>query len=214
MTTTKTCRACKASAMNIIETSQSLTVKGVDLVVDGLLHWECPECHAELETPDQIDHNAELVRAAYVRERSLFKEAHGLLTGAKIRELRLHFGLTQKESSLVFGGGPTAFAKYEAEDIVQNTSMDKLIRVASEVPEAFAWLAKEAKIEQHMRHFSAAQFELIFKGFEAVANNKIRKSISQYFSEENGTKLGLFKLSGETFTCVAPCNDEGYANVA
>ena len=63
-TNVKRCRACRAADMFQATSTQNLTVKGVDVTVHGLRHWECPECSAQVETPDQIDFNAVLVREA------------------------------------------------------------------------------------------------------------------------------------------------------
>jgi len=100
--------------------TQNLTVKGVDVTVHGLRHWECPECSAQVETPDQIDFNAVLVREAFLRERAAHKRQRGLLTGTEILAFRNRFGVTQKLAAQLFGGGPTAFAKYEAEEVVHH----------------------------------------------------------------------------------------------
>jgi len=73
MTNVKRCRACRAADMFQATSTQNLTVKGVDVTVHGLRHWECPECSAQVETPDQIDFNAVLVREAFLRERAAHK---------------------------------------------------------------------------------------------------------------------------------------------
>jgi HTH-type transcriptional regulator/antitoxin MqsA len=72
------------------------------------------------------------------------KEVDGLLTGKEIKELRSRFRITQAQAAKIFGGGPVAFSKYEADDVSQSEPMDKLLRVALSVPGAFAWLSKEA----------------------------------------------------------------------
>jgi len=126
--------------------TQNLTVKGVDVTVHGLRHWECPECSAQVETPDQIDFNAVLVREAFLRERAAHKRQRGLLTGTEILAFRNRFGVTQKLAAQLFGGGPTAFAKYEAEDVVHNASMDRLLRLCIENPSDILTLAQQHEI--------------------------------------------------------------------
>ncbi len=50
------------------------------------------------------------------------------------------------EAATIFGGGIVAFSKYENNDVAQLVSMDKLLRVVNEVPEAFHVLAKKVGI--------------------------------------------------------------------
>lgn len=145
MKTSRPCRACKEASMEEVLYSEDLTVKGVDLRVEGLLHWACPNCHAQLETAAQIDHNGSLVQLAYQKYKTAYKREKKLLLGDEIRRLRTEvWGITQKQAALIFGGGPTAFTKYESEDVTQSLAMDKLLRVAEAVPEAFNWLAGSA----------------------------------------------------------------------
>jgi HTH-type transcriptional regulator/antitoxin MqsA len=72
------------------------------------------------------------------------KEVDGLLTGTQIQAIRKHYGISQAQAAAIFGGGPVAFSKYENDDVAQSGSMDKLLRLASALPPAFSWLAREA----------------------------------------------------------------------
>ncbi|ETI61862.1 type II toxin-antitoxin system MqsA family antitoxin [Marinomonas profundimaris] len=65
---------------------------------------------------------------------SFKKQVQGLLTGKQVRDLRKDWGLSQDEAAKVFGGGPVAFSKYEADDVMQSDAMDKLLRMADELP--------------------------------------------------------------------------------
>lgn len=57
------------------------------------------------------------------------KSVDGLLTGAEICALRERYGISQKQASRLFGGGPVAFSKYENDDVAHSESMDKLLRL-------------------------------------------------------------------------------------
>jgi len=75
------------------------------------------------------------------------KRVDGLLTGAEVRRPRRQLNLSQEEAARVFGGGPVAFSKYEADDVAQSAAMDKLLRLAADVPGAAARLFRQAGIE-------------------------------------------------------------------
>ncbi len=70
------------------------------------------------------------------------KQVDGLLSGAEVRALREKLGLSQADAAKVFGGGPVAFSKYENDDVAQSEAMDKLLRLAAEIPAAFEVLAQ------------------------------------------------------------------------
>ena len=72
------------------------------------------------------------------------KRVDGLLVGAEVQELRRKLGLSQAEAARVFGGGPVAFSKYENDEVTQSEAMDKLLRLAVELPPAFDLLRRRA----------------------------------------------------------------------
>lgn len=75
------------------------------------------------------------------------KQVQGLLTGQQVRELRKKWALSQEEAAKVFGGGPVAFSKYEADDVMQSDAMDKLLRMADAVPVALDRLLENAGVQ-------------------------------------------------------------------
>ena len=77
------------------------------------------------------------------------KKVDGLLTGSQVRSIRKNLGLSQAEAARVFGGGPVAFSKYEADDVAQSEAMDKLLRLSNELPSAFEFLRRQSSIEFH-----------------------------------------------------------------
>ena len=81
------------------------------------------------------------------------KRVQGLLTGNEVRELRKRWELSQEEAAKAFGGGPVAFSKYEADDVMQSDAMDKLLRLASDVPAALDKLLADAKFERPSGHW-------------------------------------------------------------
>ena len=200
-TATKHCRACKTADMREITYGENLTVKGVDLHVEGLVAWECPNCHAQVETAEQMDRNAETVRTAYTLKRASFKQEYGLLTGEEICAFRTQFELTQKEAARLFGGGPTAFSKYEAETIVHNTSMDRLLRLAMKEPSYLRDIAEIAHVDLSKKtlhaiddYFERKQSDLLTKishqwGIEK--RNTFKNSAREIRSHSHGNRTNL-----------------------
>lgn len=79
------------------------------------------------------------------------KQVQGLLTGNELQVLRKSWGLKQADAAKVFGGGPVAFSKYEADDVMQSEAMDKLLRLAAEVPAALDKLISNAGVERNIQ---------------------------------------------------------------
>ena len=75
------------------------------------------------------------------------KQIQGLLTGKEIKELRKGWEFSQEEAAKVFGGGPVAFSKYEVDDVMQSEAMDRLIKIARDVPSALDKLMANAGVK-------------------------------------------------------------------
>lgn len=125
------CPACEEIAAIEQSYDADLTYKSADLHVTNLIRLCCAECGYSFETHDQHDQNIASIKKVFLDEREEYKRRHGLLTGAQIRKIRKDLGLNQQPAALLFGGGLNAFSKYENEDVVQTTAMDRLIRLIS-----------------------------------------------------------------------------------
>ncbi|RME36664.1 MAG: type II toxin-antitoxin system MqsA family antitoxin [Deltaproteobacteria bacterium] len=102
------------------------------------LHYSvCDSCGSEQSDAAQLRANKRAMVA-------FKKKVDGLLSGEEVRRIRERLGLSQAEAARVFGGGPVAFSKYESNDVAQSEAMDKLLRLAAEVPEAFCYLRRMA----------------------------------------------------------------------
>ena len=102
---------------------------------------ECDACGSEQATTADVRFNKRAMIA-------FKKQAQGLLTGIEVRKLRKQWGFNQEQAAKIFGGGPVAFSKYETDDVMQSEAMDKLLRLASELPAALHQLMSNAGVER------------------------------------------------------------------
>jgi HTH-type transcriptional regulator/antitoxin MqsA len=132
----KVCPVCEEGVLMIREGYNETEHKGVK---DSVLFFyeECDACGSEQADASLSLKNKRLMIA-------FRKQVDGLLTGSEVRALRERLKLKQSDASRVFGGGPTAFSKYESDDVAQSAAMDKLLRVADALPESFRYLCKLA----------------------------------------------------------------------
>lgn len=121
-----TCPICGDGALHEISEHDEISYKGSTRVVPFYLSV-CQNCGCEQATAEQTRANKRAVIAAK-------KDIDGLLSSGEIRRIREFLKLTQAEAGNIFGGGPTAFSKYESNDVAQSKSMDTLIRLAFEMP--------------------------------------------------------------------------------
>jgi HTH-type transcriptional regulator/antitoxin MqsA len=118
-------------------------IEGLAYVVSGLRHSLCSHCGEDITTPDQSRHNKRVIIEA--RDRAVAeRDAVQRLTPADILRIRKTLGLTQVQAARVFGGGPNAFGKYENAEVAPSDGMEKLLRLADQLPEAATWLMRRA----------------------------------------------------------------------
>lgn len=134
------CSICEAGTLVPQTAENEVTYKGHARTLP-LLISVCEACGSEQTTAQQARDNKRAMLA-------FRKEIDGLLTGAELRALRERLGITQTQAAQLFGGGPVAFSKYENDDVAQSEAMDRLIRLAAEVPEAARWLARRAGVTE------------------------------------------------------------------
>lgn len=133
------CDLCEEGTLEEKQGVNTVTYKSVTRVL-RTDYCECDTCGVEMALPYHTRDNKR-------RMVEFKKEVDGLLTGKEVRSIRVHLGLKQTEAAQIFGGGSVAFSKYEADDVTQSEAMDKLLRVAAELPPAFELLKRKAGVE-------------------------------------------------------------------
>ncbi len=135
----KLCPICSEGHLQPQVGKNSVEYKGQTAELE--FHFSlCDACGSEQSNAAQLRANKRAMMA-------FKKRVDGLLTGAEVRALRERLGLSQAEAARIFGGGPVAFSKYESDDVAQSEAMDKLLRLADELPAAFVLLARRAGFE-------------------------------------------------------------------
>jgi len=124
-----------------------------NLIVD---FCECNECGVESALPVHTRNNKRRMIA-------FKKEVDGLLTGAEVRKYREALKLKQSEAAKVFGGGAVAFSKYENDDVMQSDAMDRLIRLAYTIPEAYKSLLDKAALSNDKNVIYLVKWQTVTK---------------------------------------------------
>jgi HTH-type transcriptional regulator/antitoxin MqsA len=132
------CPICGEGHLQHLTSKNCVDYKGHSTELD-MQYSVCDACGSEQADSVQLRANKRAMMA-------FRKRVDGLLTGVEVRALRERLGIKQAEAACIFGGGPVAFSKYESDDVAQSEAMDKLLRLAAAVPDAFAHLAHVAGV--------------------------------------------------------------------
>ena len=144
------CKACGEGILTQQNRIREIPYKDTILNVKEVL-FECEECGAQPSTTSLMRDHRRAITAAK-------KQYDELLSGQEIRKIREDLGIDQSEAHQLFGGGPTAFSKYENNDVMQSESMDTLLRLVHMSKITFENL-KHLRVLQHKN--KRANFKVI-----------------------------------------------------
>lgn len=112
-------------------------VNGESIVVPDIRHLHCGKCGESMLDPEAMDRLWEGAEAIY-------RERHGLLSGAEILAIRERLGLTQAELAVLIRVGANTLSRWETGRNVQSAAMDLLLRLLKDVPGTLAHLRTRA----------------------------------------------------------------------
>jgi len=110
----------------------TLTYKGQSITVD-MPGWYCDASEESIHTGEDMK----------VSDRALNRlkaRAEGLLEPEEIRRIRKKLGINQGIAGELIGGGPRAFQKYEAGDLVPNRAVSSALQLLDRDPAGLAVL--------------------------------------------------------------------------
>lgn len=167
------CPVCgEKSLLEVLDYKYSFRHGRKEHVVDGLAKSECSECGASMFMPEQLDKNNEKVK--------LFQSSlKDFISATKILELREKYKITQSQANIIFGGGPTAFSKYERGLASPTAGNARLMLAALKNPKFMASLAEVQNIKIS---FSSASQECT-REFLDVIPSPMRSFIQRYASQ-------------------------------
>jgi HTH-type transcriptional regulator/antitoxin MqsA len=128
------CPVCDHGSLTPARYSDLFAHNGRKILVEGLEKYECSQCADGAIFTEQVRRNQ--IKIADAKRR-----ADGLLTSDQIRRIRERLGLSQSAAAHAFGGGGNAFSKYERGEVLQSFAMDRLLRLAVDLPGVMSQLA-------------------------------------------------------------------------
>jgi HTH-type transcriptional regulator / antitoxin MqsA len=90
---------------------------------------------ADDPTAEQGLHDAKDMQVSDRAINTMKAKDAGVMTPPEVRAARKKLGLSQRDAGRVIGGGPNAFQKYEAGDVILSKAADTALRLLSNDPE-------------------------------------------------------------------------------
>ncbi|MCP4701657.1 MAG: type II toxin-antitoxin system MqsA family antitoxin [Gammaproteobacteria bacterium] len=140
MTDKKLCPVCGEGNLSMRQMKTELEYCGKQAMLP-MLFEECDACGSEIVR----DKEGRANKRTGLRFR---KQVSGLLSGEEICAIRKQYNLTQALAAKLLGGGPTAFSKYENDDVAHSEAMDNLLRLVRRSEGAFRELAAEKQMTE------------------------------------------------------------------
>lgn len=133
----ETCPVCETGSVSVSTYVGKFAHRGATIDVPGLRCFRCEACDEITVTGEQARSNQRVVADA---KREATNAEGSLFRAEEVREIRSLLGMTQSKAAELFGGGPTAFSKYERGETLPTNAMSRLLWVAAEVPGVVACL--------------------------------------------------------------------------
>ena len=121
----------------------NLDYKGARTTFD-MPGWYC-------DASDESIHTGEDMKVSDRALNRLRIEAEGLLGSDEIKRIRQKLGLTQEQAGEVIGGGPRAFQKYEAGDLVPSRAVSSALTLLDHDPSGLSILVARPPVSAATR---------------------------------------------------------------
>jgi HTH-type transcriptional regulator/antitoxin MqsA len=116
----------------------TLEYKGASLTFD-MPGWYC-------ETSDESIHTGDDMKVSDRALNRLKAVRDGLPAPEEIRRIRVKLGLTQEQAGELIGGGPRAFQKYEAGDLLPSRAIGSVLALLDHDPSALSVLRARPRL--------------------------------------------------------------------
>jgi len=101
---------------------------------------------ADDPTAEQGVHDAKDMQISDRAINQMKARESGVMTAEQVRKARKKLRLSQRDAGRIIGGGPNAFQKYEAGDVVLSKAADTALRLLANDPERLSEIASDASI--------------------------------------------------------------------
>jgi putative zinc finger/helix-turn-helix YgiT family protein len=127
------CAICSSDNVKTITEQFATRYANVPIVLESAEMYRCDNCGEVFLSPEQAKNVSKAVKAA-ARERL------GLLSPARLLEIRRKLELSQEQLESLLGLGPKVITRWENGRVLQSKAADDILRIIERLPEAVAVL--------------------------------------------------------------------------
>lgn len=176
-----TCPVCDSDCVAVNHVTNEVEYKGTVKAIPMAI-CVCDLCGSESAGSSEMKFNR--------REHLSFRrEVEGLLSAKEIKRIRKKFRLTQPQAGKLFGGGPTAFNKYENNDVAQSEALDGILRLVEMNEDAY-WNLVD--IKEMTDELTPLLFPHVYKG--SITKDFTYASVGRVTPIEKGMEYRRAKL--------------------
>lgn len=141
---TQLCPVCEKADLISRTTTETFRYKGTEFTLEDVEYSECPHCQAEVVTSSQNRRDEPRIRDEH-------RKIDGLLTRTEIVSIREQLGLSKSQAATIFGGREDDWIRYECGEDTQSVALDKLMRLAVEIPATFERLVRMSNLPDRVK---------------------------------------------------------------
>ena len=144
------CVFCGENA-NIVTERKQARYRGESVEVPREV-MQCESCGEEFVTPDQA--------RSFVRDvKNEIRKKYGLLSPARIVEIRHKLGLTQEQLEELLNTGPKVVVRWESGKVIQSGGHDNMLRLLEREPSILQWLQQIQQLRSAEQNEYASQHQ-------------------------------------------------------
>jgi putative zinc finger/helix-turn-helix YgiT family protein len=134
------CMVCGSSRLSEASFAERVKMGRAVVAVEGLKRLECDACGESFVPEEWADENL-------MRTRAALDSTQASVSRGMLKSFRQTWGLSQREASLLFAAGGSAFAKWESGQSQLSGPAALLVQCANKFPRVAVYLSRLAKVD-------------------------------------------------------------------
>jgi len=156
-----TCEHCKKLVFYSIDSNEMAEVKFKNQCFKYPIKIaRCNDCKGEVSVHEVQDFNQEIEKKAIIAVRNAYREAEGIISYEKIREIPKKYNIGKRPLSLILGWGEQTFTRYWSPLNVPTKQYNEILKRVYQEPKFYAELLEKNKKLIHPEAYEKSKRKL------------------------------------------------------